>query len=147
MLGVGPAPARGGAMEYPVNASKIPVTALAGSSYFDSADSFAMIRRARGCDGDGRLAAGRACPWPTGLLGVGGGMDLASGAQAANRDDDTRQPRRPVQNSALLHAALTATGAVDVIITDAGCSISWRRRLTLTELMAPTLAEGRDRAI
>ncbi len=31
-------------MDFPVNASKIPVTALAGSSYFDSAESFAMIR-------------------------------------------------------------------------------------------------------
>ncbi|NOK57941.1 MAG: 3-oxoacid CoA-transferase subunit B [Chloroflexi bacterium AL-W] len=44
MLGVGPAPGAGGAMEYPVNAGKIPVTDLPGSSYFDSADSFAMIR-------------------------------------------------------------------------------------------------------
>lgn len=38
MLGVGPAPEEGGAMDYPVNAGKIPVTALPGSSYFDSAD-------------------------------------------------------------------------------------------------------------
>ncbi|MEZ4631416.1 MAG: CoA-transferase [Deinococcales bacterium] len=44
MLGVGLAPKDGGAMDYPVNAGKIPVTALPGSSYFDSADSFAMIR-------------------------------------------------------------------------------------------------------
>ncbi|MCB2039239.1 MAG: hypothetical protein KDF56_20295, partial [Ottowia sp.] len=44
MLGVGPSPADGGALDYPVNAGKIPVTALPGSSYFDSADSFAMIR-------------------------------------------------------------------------------------------------------
>ena len=32
------------ALNYPVNAGKRPVTALPGSSYFDSADSFAMIR-------------------------------------------------------------------------------------------------------
>ena len=44
MLGVGPAPELGGAMDFPVNAGKIPVTALPGSSYFDSADSFGMIR-------------------------------------------------------------------------------------------------------
>jgi 3-oxoacid CoA-transferase B subunit len=44
-LGISPAPTDGGgAMDYPVNAGKIPVTALQGSSYFDSADSFAMIR-------------------------------------------------------------------------------------------------------
>ncbi|MBT5485063.1 MAG: 3-oxoacid CoA-transferase subunit A, partial [Gammaproteobacteria bacterium] len=44
MLGVGPAPASGGAMDYPVNAGKVPVTALKGASYFDSAASFNMIR-------------------------------------------------------------------------------------------------------
>ena len=44
MLGVGPEPKSGGAMDYPVNAGKIPVTALPGSSYFDSSSSFAMIR-------------------------------------------------------------------------------------------------------
>src|SRR5665213_2582645 len=45
MLGVGPGPeGDAGALNYPVNAGKVPVTALKGSSYFDSADSFAMIR-------------------------------------------------------------------------------------------------------
>ena len=44
MLGVGPAPDAGGALDYPVNAGKVPVTALSGTSYFDSAASFAMIR-------------------------------------------------------------------------------------------------------
>jgi 3-oxoacid CoA-transferase len=44
MLGVGPSPEDGGALEFPVNAGKVPVTALPGSSYFDSAASFAMIR-------------------------------------------------------------------------------------------------------
>ncbi|MDH3652540.1 MAG: 3-oxoacid CoA-transferase, partial [Saprospiraceae bacterium] len=45
MLGVGPVPPDGGgALNYPVNAGKIPVTAKKGSSYFDSTDSFGMIR-------------------------------------------------------------------------------------------------------
>ena len=44
MLGVGPAPEVGGAMDYPVNAGKQPVTVLQGASYFDSAASFGMIR-------------------------------------------------------------------------------------------------------
>jgi 3-oxoacid CoA-transferase len=44
MLGIGPAPNEGGALDYPVNAGKIPVTAVPGTSYFDSTDSFAMIR-------------------------------------------------------------------------------------------------------
>jgi 3-oxoacid CoA-transferase len=33
MLGVGPSPEEGGALDYPVNAGKVPVTALPGSSY------------------------------------------------------------------------------------------------------------------
>ena len=37
MLGVGPSPQEGGALDYPV-------TDLPGTSYFDSSDSFAMIR-------------------------------------------------------------------------------------------------------
>lgn len=47
LLGVGPAPSDGGgAMDYPVNAGKIPVTALKGGSFFDSTISFAMIEEA-----------------------------------------------------------------------------------------------------
>ncbi|MDE0464016.1 MAG: 3-oxoacid CoA-transferase, partial [Caldilineaceae bacterium] len=88
MLGVGPAPESGGAMEYPINASKIPVTALPGSSYFDSADSFAMIRGGHvdvaimgglQVDEQANLANWAAPGRP--LLGVGGAMDLATGAR------------------------------------------------------------------
>ncbi|MEW6991640.1 3-oxoacid CoA-transferase [Colwelliaceae bacterium 6441] len=87
MLGVGPAPESGGALDYPVNAGKIPVTALPGSSYFDSATSFAMIRGGHvdvaimgglQVDENGCLANWAVPNKP--LLGVGGAMDLASGA-------------------------------------------------------------------
>ena len=87
MLGVGPAPESGGAMDFPVNASKIPVTALPGASYFDSAESFAMIRGkhldaavlgALQVDSHGNLANWAVPGKP--LLGVGGAMDLATGA-------------------------------------------------------------------
>lgn len=88
MLGVGPTPDEGGAMAFPVNAGKIPVTALPGSSYFDSADSFAMIRGGHidvavmgglQVDEQGNLANWAVPGKP--LLGVGGAMDLASGAK------------------------------------------------------------------
>src|SRR5262249_19957352 len=125
MLGVGPAPGTGGAMDYPVNAGKIPVTALPGSSYFDSADSFAMIRGGHidvaimgGLQVDEQAnLANWAVPGKP-LLGVGGAMDLASGARRlivtmthANKDGS---PKIVPQCT----LPLTATCAVDMIITD-----------------------------
>jgi len=149
MLGVGPSPERGGAMEYPVNASKIPVTALPGSSYFDSADSFAMIRGGHvdaaimgglQVDEQGNLANWAAPGRP--LLGVGGAMDLASGAKRlivtmthASRDGQPKIVSRCT-------LPLTATGAVDVVITELAVFRFVKGRLTLTELMpGATFAE------
>ena len=142
MLGVGPAPASGGAMEYPINASKIPVTALAGSSYFDSADSFAMIRGGHvdvaimgglQVDEQANLANWAAPGKP--LLGVGGAMDLASGAKRlivtmthASRDGSSK-----IVPACTL--PLTATGAVDAIITELAVFRFVDGHLTLTELM------------
>ena len=88
MLGVGPEPASGGALEHPVNAGKIPVTELPGSSYFDSSASFGMIRGGHvdvaimgglQVDQEGNLANWAVPNRP--LLGVGGAMDLAVGAK------------------------------------------------------------------
>ncbi|GAB4274124.1 MAG: 3-oxoacid CoA-transferase subunit B [Candidatus Promineifilaceae bacterium] len=142
MLGVGPAPEEGGAMDYPVNAGKIPVTALPGSSYFDSADSFAMIRGGHvdvaimgglQVDEAGNLANWAVPGKP--LLGVGGAMDLASGAKKliitmthASRSD---QPK--IVPSCTL--PLTAKGVVDMVITDLAVFEFVDGKLTLTELM------------
>ncbi|MCY3566963.1 MAG: 3-oxoacid CoA-transferase [Gammaproteobacteria bacterium] len=125
MLGMGPEPAEGGAMEYPVNAGKIPVTALPGASYFDSASSFAMIRGGHidvavmgglQVDQHGNLANWAIPNSP--LLGVGGAMDLASGAKRlvvtmthTNKDGTSK-----VVESCDL--PLTARGAVNVLITE-----------------------------
>ena len=125
MLGMGPEPAEGGAMEYPVNAGKIPVTALPGASYFDSATSFAMIRGGHidvavmgglQVDQHGNLANWAIPNSP--LLGVGGAMDLASGAKRlvvtmthTNKDGTSKV----VENCDL---PLTARGAVNVLITE-----------------------------
>lgn len=126
MLGVGPAPTDGGgAMEYPVNAGKIPVTALPGATYFDSADSFAMIRGGHvdvaimgGLQVD---AAANLANWAVPgkpLLGVGGAMDLASGARRLIITmTHTENDGRPKLVSACT-LPLTAAGAVDVLITD-----------------------------
>lgn len=154
MLGVGPAPTDGGgAMDYPVNAGKVPVTALPGASYFDSADSFAMIRGGHvdvaimgglQVDADANLANWAVPGKP--LLGVGGAMDLATGAKRliitmAHTEPDGRPKIVP-----RCTLPLTALAAVDVVITDLGVFdfASTGGKLRLTELMpGATLDEVR----
>lgn len=153
MLGVGPAPQDGGAMDYPVNAGKIPVTALPGSSYFDSADSFAMIRGGHidvaimgglQVDESANLANWAVPGKP--LLGVGGAMDLASGARRliitmthSNRDGSSKI----VADCTL---PLTAMNAVDMIITDLAVFTFADAGMILSELMpGVTLDEVREK--
>lgn len=88
LLGVGPPPALGQADPNLIDASKRPITQRAGASYFDSAASFAMIRGghldaavlgALQVDERGRIANWAVPGEP--VLGVGGAMDLLSGAR------------------------------------------------------------------
>ena len=143
MLGVGPEPsAGGGALDYPVNAGKVPVTALPGSSYFDSAESFGMIRGGHvdvaimgglEIDESANLANWTVPGKP--LLGVGGAMDLAAGAKRlivtmahTNHTGESKivpQCRLPV----------TAYGCVDTCITDLAVFKYLENTLTLIELM------------
>lgn len=125
MLGVGPEPESGGAMDYPVNAGKVPITALPGASYFDSSTSFGMIRGGHvdvaimgglQVDAEANLANWAVPGKP--LLGVGGAMDLASGAERliitmthADRDGNSKVVPRCT-------LPLTTQGAVNVLITD-----------------------------
>lgn len=142
MLGVGPAPESGGALDYPINASKIPVTALPGSSYFDSADSFAMIRGGHvdaaimgglQVDEKANLANWAAPGRP--LLGVGGAMDLASGAKRliVTMTHTSRDGSSKIVPDCTL--PLTAAGAVDVVITELAVFRFCDGKLTLTEMM------------
>jgi 3-oxoacid CoA-transferase len=142
MLGVGPAPTEGGAMDFPVNAGKIPVTALPGSSYFDSADSFAMIRGGHvdvaimgGLQVDEAAnLANWAVPGKP-LLGVGGAMDLASGAKRliitmthTNRDGSPKVVPE-------CDLPLTTSSAVNMVITEQAVFSFESGKLTLIELM------------
>ncbi|WP_020603637.1 3-oxoacid CoA-transferase [Spirosoma spitsbergense] len=150
MLGVGPVPADGGgAMNYPVNAGKIPVTALKGSSYFDSADSFAMIRGGHidvaimgGLEVDEAAnLANWAVPGKP-LLGVGGAMDLARGAK---RLIITMTHTNPDGSSKLVPQCtlpLTAMGVVSLIITDLAVFAYPDGKLTLLELMPGATLDG-----
>lgn len=125
MLGVGPEPASGGALEHPVNAGKIPVTELPGSSYFDSSASFGMIRGGHvdvaimgglQVDQEGNLANWAVPNRP--LLGVGGAMDLAVGAKklVVTMTHVDKDGNSKCVNQCTL--PLTALTAVDVLITD-----------------------------
>ncbi len=143
MLGVGPTPADGGgAMDYPVNAGKIPVTALPGSSYFDSALSFAMIRGGHvdvaimgglQVDASGNLANWAVPGKP--LLGVGGAMDLASGAKrliVMMTHTDKNGASKVLPACTL---PITAAGVVDTLITDLAVFRFIDKQLILTEIM------------
>lgn len=89
LLGMGPAPHADRVDPELINAGKVPVTELAGASYFHQADSFAMMR-------GGHIdvcvlgafqvsVSGDLANWSTGEPGavpaVGGAMDLAVGAR------------------------------------------------------------------
>jgi 3-oxoacid CoA-transferase len=149
MLGVGPEPeGDAGAMDFPVNAGKVPVTALKGSSYFDSTDSFAMIRGGHidvaimgGLEVDEQAnLANWAVPGKP-LLGVGGAMDLASGTKKliitmthTNSDGTSK-----IVPSCTL--PLTAMKAVDMIITDLAVFAFPDGKLTLIDLMPGITSE------
>ena len=151
MLGVGPSPEEGGALDYPVNAGKIPVTALPGSSYFDSSDSFALIRGGHvdvaimgglQIDEHANLANWAAPGRP--LLGVGGAMDLAKGAKrlivTMNHSHKDGSPKIVPK----CDLPLTAPGAVNTVITELAVFEFVNGDLTLVEIMpGSTLEEVR----
>lgn len=152
MLGIGPSPKTRGAMHYPVNAGKIPVTALPGSSYFDSSSSFGMIRGKHidvaimgglEVDEQGNLANWAVPGRP--LLGVGGAMDLASGAKRLIVTMSHTSPKgsKIVKTCKL---PLTAIGSVDMVITELAVFQFIDKKLTLIELMpGVTLEEVRSK--
>lgn len=90
VLGMGPQPPDDAIDWELINAGKQPVTLIPGGSYFDSADSFGMMRGAR-LDicvlGAFQVSAsGDLANWHTGgpddIPAVGGAMDLAAGAKS-----------------------------------------------------------------
>jgi 3-oxoacid CoA-transferase B subunit len=142
LLGVGPRPGVDEIDPDLIDAAKLPVTALPGAAYFDSAESFAMIR---GGHIDvavlGALevsAGGDIANWAVpgrDVLGVGGAMDLVVGARRVIVTMTARSSRGEPKVVASCTYPLTASGAADVIVTELSVFRIRDGELRLTELL------------
>lgn len=151
LLGMGPFPAEANVDADLINAGKQTVTAVAGSSFFDSATSFGMIRGghidlailgAMEISQDGDIAN-----WmvPGKMVkGVGGAMDLVAGVKRVivTMDHVTRKGDPKI----LQHCSLPLTGqqCIDMIITDL-CVMHMRERNGKQRFEVTELAPGVDR--
>ena len=111
MLGTGPFPFEGEEDADLINAGKQTVTALPMTSYFSSADSFAMIRGGH-IDLANWMIPGKM------VKGMGGAMDLVAGVKrVVVVMDHTSKDGEPKFKSRC-ELPLTGTNVVDMLITD-----------------------------
>ncbi len=153
MLGMGPQAVGDQIDRDLINAGKIPVTELPGSSYFHHADSFAMMR-------GGHLdvcvmgafqvsAKGDLANWSTGgdesIPAVGGAMDLAVGA----KDVYTMMTLFAKDGSSKLVTEctypLTGLGCVSRIYTDVATFILENNAVYVRETFSMSIDELRSR--
>jgi 3-oxoacid CoA-transferase subunit B len=148
LLGVGPRPGEDELDPDLIDAAKQPVTALVGAAYFDSAQSFAMIRGGHvdvavlgalqvSVSGD---IANWAVPGKD-VLGVGGAMDLVVGARRVivtmTATSSTGEPKVVSECT----YPLTARGAADVVVTEFSVFRLRSGALVLTELLGDATVE------